>query len=226
MWTACSPTRSAGGADSLQTWHRLAAALGDDAARLRRGPGVDEERIVAAEGILGVRLPADYRAWLQLHDGQQLDMVEGVEGLSVLPGGAAWFVPLDRVLAHWQWERSFDLDDYDSIHETQDQKRVRFFVGHPRRITVAGSANLDGGNFVLDLIPGPNGTPGQLLEMTSECDFEVIGDSVSAYFDRIAELLEVGKLVVTTDDNGYETLVMPQGGDVRRLVRGQRQRPR
>lgn len=202
------------------------AALGDDAARLRLRPGLDEERIVVAEGVLGLRLPDDYRAFLQLHDGQELDMDDGVAGLSVLPGGAAWFVPLDRVLAQWQWERTFDLDDYDSIHETQDKERVRFFVGHPRRIAIAGAVALDGGNFVLDLVPGPKGTSGQLLEMTSECDFEVIGESLGGYFDRFAQLIETGKLTCATDEHGYEKLVMPGGGDVRRLVRKQRQRPR
>lgn len=49
---------------------------------------------VAAEGVLGMRFPDDYRAWLQLHDGQELDTENGVAGLSLLPGGAAWFVQL------------------------------------------------------------------------------------------------------------------------------------
>jgi cell wall assembly regulator SMI1 len=206
------------------SWGRLVAGLGTNPVRLRLRAGLDEARIVAAEAGLGFRLPEDYREWLQMCDGQEFDDVDGLAGLSLFPDGGAWLHPLERVMKQWRWERGFDLDDYDAIPQTQDRERIRFFVGHPRRVTIAGPANLDGGNVLLDLVPGPHGAPGQLIGATSECDFEVLGASLSAYVNRLAALLEGGELVVVTDESGYEKLVMPGGGDVWRLVRGERQR--
>lgn len=203
----------------MDAWSRLVTALGDAAPRLGLRPPATETQLVATEVMLRTRLPADYRAWLAIADGQE------PWALSILPSGG-WFVSLDRLLAQWMHERQFDLDDYDDIPETQDDDRVRFYVFHPKRITIAGSEYLDGDNTVLDLIPGPAGTVGQIANLVSECDYEVIGTSLSAYFTRVAELLETGQLAPRQIDADREWL-LPDDRDRRWewLVRGER-RPR
>ena len=67
--------------------------------------------------------------------------------------------------------------------------------------------------------PAPSGSGG-----SSECDFEVLGESLGASIDRVATLVATGNLVPAFNDDGYEILAMTAGGDVRRLIRGERQR--
>lgn len=206
----------------MQSWAGLMEALGDTAARLQLRPGANEATIAAAEAVLGYRLPADYRAWLAIADGQEVDPDGETKSLSILPT-MGWFASIERVVSQWREARTFDLDDY-AVTETQDKGRVRFFVGHPHRLAIAGSEHLGEGGTLLDLIPGPSGSTGQLITMTSECDFAVIGESLSRFFERIAVLVSTGKLVPAVVEYGYQRLVMPKGGNSLKLVRGDRQR--
>ncbi len=56
----------------MEPWKRLIDALGPDAERLKLNPGATAKAIKAAEGELGFALPADYRAWIALANGQAL----------------------------------------------------------------------------------------------------------------------------------------------------------
>lgn len=181
----------------MRSWARIVQALGDAAPRLKVRPAASEVQIVAAEGVLGFRLPPDYRAFLQICDGQE-------DGLSICDAGI-YFAPLEHVVAQWQFERGFDVDL--GTTETDCDDRVRGLVYHPRRLPIAGSPDLGGGgNWILDLAPGPKGVSGQLLALVSECEFEVRAASLAAYFDAIADQLERGELAPTTNPWGYEVL--------------------
>ena len=173
----------------MDSWTHLVRALGPAADQLALRPPATETDLVATEVMLGTPLPPDYRAWLAIADGQE------DRGLSILPRGG-WLISHHRVIEQWTHERGFDLDpeDYEDTEEDDDADRVRWFVFHRRRITIGGWHFLDGDNTVLDLIPGPRGTSGQLLTLVSECDFEVIGTSLGAYFERLAQLVERGAL--------------------------------
>jgi cell wall assembly regulator SMI1 len=179
----------------VKSWKRLITALGDDAARLKLRPPASQKTIAKAEKTLGMRLPEDYRSWLAIANGQE------VGGLSILPNGN-WLIPLERVIDEWSYQRGFDLDDYDGITETQDGDRIRWFVFHPKRIVIAGAEHLDYDNDLLDLIPGPAGTVGQLIVFVTECDFVVLAPSFGAYLDRVAELLEAGTLTPRLFNDG------------------------
>lgn len=189
----------------MRTCRRLIEALGPTAARLGLRKGASETSLVAAETLMNAKLPSDYRAWLAISDGQE------IESLSILPTGG-WLVSVDRLLEQWTYERQFDLEDYEIPH-TQDRDRIRSFVFHPRRITIGGAQFLDYDNTVLDLVPGPAGTEGQLIDFVSESDFTVVAPSFDAYLDRIAELVETKQLVVGTNDEDHLALVAPDQGD-------------
>lgn len=194
----------------MRTWRRLIAALGPSADRLGLRKGATETSIVAAETLMAARLPSDYRAWLAIADGQE------TEALSILPTGG-WLVSIDRMLERWTHERNFDLEDDDT--ETQDDDRVRWLVFHPKRIPIGGWYDLEGDTTVMDLIPGPAGTKGQLMDYVSECEFEVIATSFDAYLDRIAELVETKLLVVVETASGPQLAPPGRAGRWEWLVR-------
>lgn len=176
----------------MRTWRRLIDALGSDARRLGLRKGATETSILAAEMLMNVRFPADYRAWLAIADGQE------TESLSILPT-AGWLISIDRLLEKWIADRRYDLEDYDAP-ETHGGGAIRPFVYHPRRITIGGATFLDYDNTLLDLVPGPDGVEGQVINFVSECDFVVLADSFDAYLDRVAELLETEQLVVGVNE--------------------------
>jgi len=201
-----------GYARTMESWDRLVRALGATAGELGLRPPATETDLVATEVMVGHPLPADYRAWLAIANGQE------TTGLSILPPGG-WLISHDRLIEQWTHERNFDLEEaeYDGA-PIEDHGRVRGFVHHPRRITIGGWYDLDGDNAMLDLIPGPDGTEGQIMTFVSECDFEVIGTSFGAYLDRVAALVEAGKLTPGME-NDAPKLCTPQGGRWEFLVR-------
>jgi len=188
----------------MEAWNRLVRALGPAAAELALRPGATETDLVATEVMLGHKLPADYRAWLAVANGQE------PVGLSILPGGG-WLISHDRVIEQWTHERGFDLDpdDYDAA-PGEDDERVRPFVFHPRRITIGGWQMLDGDNTLIDLVPGPTGTEGQVMTFVTECEFEVIGASFGAFLAGVAQLVEEHALVPLMVDDAFR-LTTPDG---------------
>jgi cell wall assembly regulator SMI1 len=181
----------------VTSWQRLVRALGDRAGLLRLRPPATETQLVAAETMMALRLPADYRAWLAGCDGQELD------ALSILPRGG-WFASIDRVVSEWVFHRNFDAPELD----TTDDALVRSNVFDPKRVTIGGWEDLGGDSVMIDLLPGPRGTPGQLLTLYTECDFAVIGTSLADYFERVAVLIERGELTADLlDANDWHELV-------------------
>jgi cell wall assembly regulator SMI1 len=181
----------------MESWRRLITALGDAAPRLRLRPPATEAAIAGAEALFERPLPAPYRAWLAIADGQEPD------ALSVLPQGG-WFYPLATVVETWLGEAKFHVRELDDEPAPPDAL-VRPVVFHPTRITIGGD-ELALREPVLDLWPGPRGTVGQVLSLVSECDFAVIGTSLDDLFTRTANLVLGGQLY-PRDVDGAEMLV-------------------
>lgn len=181
----------------MTSWQRLVRALGDRVALLGLRRPATETQLVAAETMMALRLPRDYRDWLAQSDGQESG------AFSILPRGG-WFASIDRVVSEWVFHRNFDAPELD----TTDDALVRYTVYDPKRVTIGGWEHLGGDSVVLDLLPGPRGTPGQLLTLYTECDFAVIGTSLADYFDRVAVLIERGTLTPELlEDNDWHELV-------------------
>jgi cell wall assembly regulator SMI1 len=191
--------RSAGG-DGRAAWDAIVKRLGASVLGVR--PGASEAEIVETEHAIGTRLPESYRAWLAQTDGQAIGALE------ILPSGGR-LRSLAELRARHAYERGFDLDTYDDIVEEQDRGRIRWFVFHPRRITIAGNQWLDGDNVSIDLWPGRAGTEGQVIVATNEADFIVLGLSFGELLDRIAILLEENALEPRQVDD--EFLLQPVG---------------
>jgi cell wall assembly regulator SMI1 len=137
-------------------------------------PPAEPSSLDAYERELGVALPDDLRALWLLHDGQD---GEGLwlpaPFLSVAQSRALRDEHCGFVVHEWL-ERTLDADP-----------RQRDCVYHPRRVPLAASDL--GDHYVhVDLAPGPAGTCGQVIELVSECDFEVLAPSLGALLERYA----------------------------------------
>jgi cell wall assembly regulator SMI1 len=189
---------------AMEAWTRLVRALGPASGELALRAPATETDLVATEVMVGHKLPPEYRAWLSVANGQE------TTGLSILPRGG-WLISHDRLIEQWTHERGFDLDaeDYDAA-PGEDDELVRPFVFHPRRLTIGGWHFLDGDNTLIDLIPGPAGTEGQVMTFVTECDFEVIGASFGALIESIAQLVERGTLSPLMVDDALR-LTTPDG---------------
>jgi cell wall assembly regulator SMI1 len=157
----------------------LIDVLGPVAESLSLRKGATETAIVAAETLMNVKLPADYRAWLAISDGQE-------DGGLALFDGDCRMLPLDQVLAAWVYNAQFVVEEWDDEPVTDDM-HVRPYVWHPTRIPIA--ADYLGNGPFLDLRPGPAGVAGQIIGLVSEHEFEVIASSLDEYFVRRAEEL-------------------------------------
>ncbi len=170
---------------SLENLERLAK---DRGLSLGLRPGASAETLAAAEQALGRALPADYRELLNLADGQLDDPT-----FPWMPGCDP-LASVTSVVAQLGEERGMTEDFPPSADEDLDG-RIRGGRYHPNRIPIAGTKWWDGDTTYIDLEPGSKGTDGQLLTLTSECDFVVLGDSLAHALERYVAALESGDLV-------------------------------
>jgi len=96
---------------------------------------------------------------------------------------------LAEIVPQWQVEVGLATPDEDTGEDPPDPRLLRD-LWHPRRIPIAGNRWWDGGNSYLDLAPGPEGTPGQLISYSSECDLEVLGTSFGEALEAYVDALE------------------------------------
>jgi cell wall assembly regulator SMI1 len=164
-------------------------------------PGVSAKDIAAAEKKLGVTFPADFRDSLLVHDGQ-----EDNPGVRIVPfaqrlGSLASFVTC------WTDDRSaYDEKEMaERFDWTGDDERVRQVHFHPKHIPVAGSPFWDYDRLLLDFIPGPKGTAGQVI-VRDDIEFVFLCTTFGELLAKTAQGLEDGTIVVspTTYDSALE----------------------
>lgn len=176
-----------------ESWARLerwfARNLPDRALRLR--PPATEAALDAAEEALGLPLPPDLRASYLVHDGQE------DEGYDVL-----WLPYAERlgalsaIVAHHLDERAFQGGEIDEerLGWLDPAGCVRQVLWHPERLVVAGSPRWDYDQLLLDFVPGPHGTAGQLVARADADLFRLCG-GLGDLLRQLADGLEGGRIV-------------------------------
>ena len=158
-------------------------------------PPASDSAIKEFEDTTGVALPADYRAFLKMGDGQ-----EAPSSIALLPGGH--FGRLEALAECWRHEKGESDEGYEEEAACGDDDPIRFLRYHPSRVPIGGSPWLDGDNTYLDLTPGPAGQLGQVIGLVTECDFIVLGLSITDYLERVLALLRSGQIEVLKTEPG------------------------
>lgn len=166
-------------------------------------PPATQDQIDAAEDTIGYALPDDYKASLRMHDG--MDANEALDWFH-----AYWLAPIDDCVAAWTDARESD-DESADLDDLDEDEKVRSVMSHARRFPIIGTPYWDYNVVLLDHLQGPSGDAGQLVALTSECDYELVAGSFGAFLERLAELM---------DSDALEA--QPDGGIVRIVAKADR----
>ncbi|BFU42021.1 SMI1/KNR4 family protein [Krasilnikovia sp. MM14-A1004] len=150
------------GFDAGSAWatylHRVRELSPETAGLLN--PPADEAAIADLENLVGHRLPESLKAGWRLHDGQR-------EGAGVMLG--LWWLPVAGVAREWSmWAELRAEQDDDFFRSLDVEQRSSPRLAIRRRYTVPGWIPLfcwpyESDCFGLDLDPGPEGRPGQVI---------------------------------------------------------------
>lgn len=173
-------------------WERLESLMMDEARPPRLRPPATEAAISAAEATMDLAFPADFRASLLVHDGQE-DGEDDLDTLQWLPNQAP-LAPLDRIVDQWHQH----CNSYEQHHAGEEPRLIEegtlhHYFWHPKRIPIAGNPWFDQDNVYLDFIPGPNGVAGQLAMFGKSAFGSVLAPSFRTALAIFADALESGE---------------------------------
>jgi len=83
------------------SWQRLTRWAAVCPLDITFNPGATEAAIAKAEAALGLPFPADFRASLRIHDGEDWQ-----QGIRWLDSGMLW-LPVAKILACWQEQQTY-----------------------------------------------------------------------------------------------------------------------
>lgn len=193
-----------------QLWGRLEAWAQKHGQSLRLRSGASKRSLMAAEKKMKLKFPDDVRESLLLFDGQD----SALQPLMWSPG-CGYLASLEEIVAQHA-EIVDDASEYETPEEpgssarshkkSQDGGRIRNVIFDAQRIPIAGAPYFDGDVTYVDLDPGPKGVAGQIITLTSECDFIVLGTSLREHLTSYIEALEAGELELSAENE-----VVPKG---------------
>jgi internalin A len=160
--------------DSLQ---RIAKKLPGGALR----PGAQETDLEAAEAALGQKLPEEWRQLYRLHDGEN-----GSVGALL---GMSW-LPLAEVVSNWRgWMDLLSEYQEEGSHFSVPPGAIQEHYIDRGWIPIAHD---HGGNHLgIDLNPGPQGRPGQIINFGRDQEIKrVIAYGAADLWRFVAEELE------------------------------------
>lgn len=124
---------------------------------LQLRPGATEKQIVAAEKALGRKLPADFRASVKIHDGQEDGCTVGWVPV------ALQLRSLASIVRCWTGDRVYYRESAEAFDALDKTKCVRQCHLHPAHLPFAALMHWDYGRLMFDFTPGPKGTAGQVI---------------------------------------------------------------
>lgn len=175
-------------------WQRLTQWAAQHAPDIAFNPGASAVEIDAAEAALGLRFPAELRAYLQLANGERWNSAGFIGDWPLLPLKAIVREALEmRALVD-----SGDLGD----NAADPSPHTRGLWWNPAWIPLVTSGS--GHLICVDLDPGPAGQVGQIiLFLHDDSPRYRIAESLRAWFARLADDLERGLYHIIEDADGY-----------------------
>lgn len=185
-----------------QLWARFQSFFtkqGITVADLGFQPGAKEAEIGHTEYKIGLPFPADFREFLTLCNGQDVTKLKWLPDYMTL-------LSVKEIEKMWEDELSGLQQNCSSAEQEKyynfiaTDGKIRGTIFHARRIPIA---TYEGAvcTLYLDFIPGPKGTPGQLIYNMTECDFIVLTNDIQNLLALYVTLLETGQLHLAVNEN-------------------------
>ncbi|WP_143307987.1 SMI1/KNR4 family protein [Chitinophaga vietnamensis] len=150
-------------------------------------PGVSADSIAALEDLTGAALPATFKAFYAIHDGQKADKAGLVNGDTLLP--------LHEIILQWQqWKRLLDEGTFKTQLVCEPDTGICYNWWNPLWIPFTH----DGlGNYLcIDLDPTPGGTPGQVITFWHDDPHrEIVAPSFEAWISDYINAIERGEYI-------------------------------
>ncbi len=188
----------------MSVWTDLERLLAEEPAKLTLAPPASRADIGRCEQRLRLRFPDELREAYLRHDGGDL------------PDNFRWY-NLAEVQRTWNElneisAQVFDAEEAEELyHELTDDERIRAITYHAGRIPIAGA---DSTNLYVDCVPGPRGRVGQVIVNYTECNYLVLGDTMTEFLEYLRDLIEARHRV---GDSEFGFFVVERGGLRQRL---------
>lgn len=149
----------------VESWERLAAWYAENApdySFFKLNPGASQKQIAAAEKTLGLKLPADFKESVKIHDGGDICWIQPFYGE---------LLSLERIIEQWSmyrnWQQEGDYADPESDEWQASKLRgpAKKNFWNTKRIHITDNS---GNHLTLDLDPPPEGMYGQLIDHDHE----------------------------------------------------------
>lgn len=171
--------------DEIEEWYREHGAAALESLR----DGASERQISDFEAAIGVKLPADYRASLDVHDGDAT--LHDYDYLSI-----------ER--AENKWSMMAGLDEDGTFKDRKPKSTSNDLIQNVwwHRGWIPFASDSAGNLLCLDMVPGLRGTKGQVIRMETISGPEASGiDSFLLWLQRYRNDLDKGRYEV--DEYGF-----------------------
>jgi cell wall assembly regulator SMI1 len=179
--------------DVTAIWNKLEAWIKTNAPDLKKSlkKGASDKQIAKLEKKLGVKLPEDYKTFLQLCNGLKDDAEAGFYDGDLLS--------CKNVAAQWTiWKDLLEGDHFEDI-TSNPQKGIRNDWWNPKWIPITHDGG--GNHLCIDLDPARGGTPGQIITMWHDSEErELMYDNFSEWLEHILNGVESGEIVFDAED--------------------------
>lgn len=188
----------------MAVWIDLERLLAEEPAKLTLAPPASHTDIVRCEQRLRLRLPDELREAYLRHNGG--DLPDNFRWYSLAEAEQTWN-DLNEINAE-----VLDAEEAEEQYqELNDDERIRVITYHAGRIPIASD---DSTNLYVDCVPGPRGRVGQVIANYTECDYLVLGDTMTEFLEYLRDLIEARR---TVHDDQFGFAVVERGGLRERL---------
>lgn len=157
-------------------------------------PPASQNAIEVAETALDQTLPADYKAFLAIHNGQS--------DIGPMIGTCSLF-PVGKLAEAYEWVETLnDEQDEGEVDAEECGPGIRPVSFSPGWIPIGRSAR--GRDYLcIDLDPAPGGVSGQIIQMSVDfSDRPLIAKSFTEMLSVFFEQMQTGEIVTDDDDDG------------------------
>jgi cell wall assembly regulator SMI1 len=185
------PSMDAGASSMTVLWQALEAWLQQEIPELLAdlNPGCSEVKLTELERRLDCQLPADFKAFYKIHDGQRGDTTGLFFGLP--------FLSTDALYDHWSTWRELSPEDFANEITGMSYPPEAIIPTYINLQWIPFTHDGSGNHLGIDLAPGPTGTLGQVINFgPDELDRYVLAPSLEAFVRWTVDQYQSGNVTI------------------------------